>query len=169
MNILIIGHPGSGKTYLANLLSRKLKTEKVDIDVLFDKHPFYAFSKKQYEKALNRLLDSKKNWVIDGYHVGLMPDKLFMQADTIIYLNFPKKELRSNVLARYHAVRASGESSHWQSVRINNLKNFAQIRYQDRALQKDLVRIKNLISGRTRFIELKSRDDIDKFSSIFPE
>lgn len=168
MNILIIGHPGSGKTYLADLLSNKSKTEKIDIDRLFDKHPFYAFSKRLYKKALNRLLASKESWVIDGYHVGLMPDELFKKASIVVYLNLPKHELRRNVLTRYKSMKANGQFSHWQSTRINNLKNFGQILLQDKALKKDLIRIKNLIPSNARFIELNSRDDTDNFLGNFP-
>ncbi len=169
MNILIIGHPGSGKTYLADLLSEKTGTEKIDIDVLFDKHPIYASSKRLYKKALDKLLRNKQSWVIDGYHVGLMPDELLSKADLIIHLNLPKDELKRNVLARYKLKKANGEFSHWQSTYLNNLKNFGQIRFQSKSLKKDLARIKDLVTNDVKFVELNSRDEIDKFLRSFPD
>lgn len=168
MNILIIGHPGSGKTYLANLLSEKVGVEKIDIDVLFDKRPVYAFSKRLYKKALSRLLKDRQSWVIDGYHVGLMPDELLVKADVVIYLNLPKDELKRNVLARYNLKKANGEFSHWQSTYINNLKNFGQIRFQDKALKKDLDRIKVLVANDVKFVELRTRAEIGQFLRSFP-
>lgn len=169
MKILIIGHPGSGKTYLANLLGQKTRTEKIDIDILFDKHPFYAFSKSLYKNALDKMLKSKQSWVIDGYHVGLMPDKLFTEADTIIYLNFPKNELKQNVVFRYKSKKTNREFSHWQSLYLNNLKNFGQIRFQDKALKKDVNRIKDLSSSNANFLELKNRDEFEQFLREFPD
>ena len=160
MKILIIGHPGSGKTYTADLISRKFGMEKVDIDILFDKHPFYALSKTMYRKALGKLLLGKQSWVIDGYHVGMMPDTLFAEANLVIYLNLPKDELKQNILARYSIKRANKEFSHWQSIYLNNLKNFGQIRFQNGALNKDIVRIKELIANRDKFVELTSRKEI---------
>lgn len=168
MNIMVIGHPGSGKTYLANLLSKKSGTEKIDIDILFDKHPFYGLSKGLYKKALGKIIKDKRDWVIDGYHVGLTPDELFTDANLVIYLNLPKDELKRNVRARYKAKKAKNEFSHWQSVYLNNLKNFGQIRFQDKALKKDVVRIRGLTTNKAKFIELTTRDEIAQFLDSFP-
>lgn len=163
MNILIVGHPGSGKTYLADFLSKKIGTEKVDIDVLFDKHPVYAFSKRLYKQAINKVLGDKQTWIIDGYHIGLMPDEILAKADLVLYLNLPKQELRQNVRDRYKTKRAQKAFSHWQSLYINNLKNFGQIRFQDKALKKDVARIKELIHNKAKFVELHTREEIDYF------
>ena len=160
---MIVGHPGAGKTYVASLLSQKTGAEKIDIDKLFDKNPFYAFSRSLYGKRLDRLLSGKNSWVIDGYHVGLMPDELFAKAELIIYLNLSKDELKKKIRARYKSKKAKGEFSHWQSTYINNLKNYGQIRFQDKALRKDVARIKDLVNSNARFIELKSRDEIEQF------
>ena len=163
VKILIIGHPGSGKTYLADLLSKKTGIEKIDIDVLFDKHPFYLFSKGLYRKALNKLINDKNDWIIDGYHVNRMPTELLKVVDTIIYLNLPKEELRQNVLNRYKTKKANKEFSHWQSTYANNLKNFGQIRFQDKALKKDVVKIQTLTGDDAKFLELNSRKQIEQF------
>ena len=167
MNIIIIGHPGSGKTYVADHLSKMTNTLKIDIDVLFDKHPFYLFYKKSYNKALAKLLEDNHSWVIDGYHVGMMPDELFIKADYIIFLNLPKDELKQNVLARYKLKKANKEFSHWQSMYLNNLKNFGQIRFQDYAIKNDVARVKNLATITAAYTELRSKDEINLFISNF--
>ena len=168
MKVCIIGLPGSGKTYIADVLSVMTGTEKVDIDVLFDKHPLYALSKNLYAKAFSKLLRGKTSWVIDGYHAGLMPNELWTDADTVIYLNFPKEELKQNVLTRYKTKKLNKEFSHWQFTYINNLKNFGQITFQDKGLKKDIARIKSLVSNEAKFIELNDRDAVQKFIDNFP-
>jgi adenylate kinase family enzyme len=167
VKILLIGHPGSGKTHLANMLSNKTGIENIDIDGIFDTNPYRAFSKRLYEKALDKILTDKKDYVVDGYHVGIMPDNLWVDADIIIYLNLPKNELKQNVLTRYKQKKSSKEFSHWQAVRINNLKNYTQIRFQDKALQKDVARIKGLMGETSQFYELKSKEDIKNFMKGF--
>lgn len=167
MKILIIGHPGSGKTHLADLLSSKLGVENIDIDGIFDTNPCRAFSKILYKKALDKILIGKKDFIVDGYHVGLMPDSLWSGADVVIYLNKPKNELKQNILMRYKQKKDSKEISHWQSFRVNNLKNYAQIRFQDKGLQRDLIKIKNLKKDTAVFYELKSKDDTKHFIEDF--
>lgn len=167
MKICIIGHPGSGKTYLANKLSDKTSIEKIDIDVLFDRHPLYALSKKLYARALTKLLDNKDDWIIDGYHVSLMPTNLWKEVDKIIYLNLPKDELKQNVITRYKVKKAAKDFSHWQSTRINNLKNFWQIKFQDKALKVDVAKIQSLMNENARFTELKSRSEIQQYIDHF--
>lgn len=167
MKILFIGHPGSGKTYVADLLNSKTGIEKVDIDTLFDKHPFYFLSKRLYRKALNRMLKDKKDWIMDGYHGKRLPAELWRSADVIIYLNIPKGELRKNVLSRYKTKKARKEFSHGQSTYINNLKNFGQIKFRDKSLKKNVEKIKAFKHDKTAFIELKSREDIKNFIDSF--
>lgn len=169
MKIYVIGHPGSGKSYLADQLSNKSGLEKIDIDVLFDKHPFYALSKKLYAKALDKLIRGRSNWIIDGYHVNLMPDAIWKGADQVIYLNIPKQELKQNIHSRYKAKKTAREFSHWQSTKVNNLKSFVQIKFQNKALQKDIARIKLLLSDRSKFIELGNRDEIQQYIDHFPD
>lgn len=168
MKICIIGHPGAGKSYLANQLSNKTGITKIDIDVLFDKHPFYALSKKLYAKALYKLIAHKDTWIIDGYHVNLMPDDLWRTVDQVIYLNLHKDELKQNILNRYKTKKAAKDFSHWQSRRINNLKNFGQIKFHGKALQLDAVRIKSLLSTNAKFIELRDRSEIQQYLDDFP-
>lgn len=167
INIVIIGHPGSGKTHLASVLSAKAGIESIDIDALFDKHPFYAFSKKLYAKALGKLMQGKDSWIIDGYHVSLMPDKVWQDATTIIYLNLCTDELKQNIRTRYKAKKEARDFSHWQATRINTLKNYAQITLQDKALKKDVVRIKSLAADNSTFVEVRTRDEIQQFVKDF--
>jgi adenylate kinase family enzyme len=169
MKLYIIGHPGSGKTYLADKLSKKSGIKKIDTDVLFDKHPFYALSRKLYTKALDKLLIGKESWIIDGYHAGLMPDELWKSADKVIYLDIPREELKRNIYSRYKKKRQNKEFSHWQSTYVNNLKNYGQIKFQDKKLKADIIRIKALLSREAKFTKLKTRSEIEQFVSQFSD
>lgn len=162
-----MGHPGAGKTFLAEALHKKTGIEVIDIDVLFDRHPFFALSKRLYKRALMPMLTGKDEWIIDGHHVGLMPDEMKRAAEVVVFLNLPKEELKANILARYNIKKQESDFSHWQGSYLNVLKNFAQIRLHNNTLLKEVSEIKKK-SGNCLFIELESRNDIGKFIVKYP-
>ncbi len=167
MKIAILGHPGSGKTHIANKLHKKLGVETIDIDILFDKHPAYFISPKLYRKAINRLLANKSDWIIDGYHGKRMPGWIWKSADIIIFADLPKDQLRKNVTERYRNAKKNDEFSHWQSTRANNLKNFAQIRFLDKSLRQNAERIQESTKAESEFIVLQSMTQVKEFLSNF--
>lgn len=167
MKVLIIGHPGSGKTYMASALSVKTGLQVIDIDVLFDKHPFYMMSKSLYTRALHRLIKDKDAWIIDGYHVNRMPDEIIKAANLVIYLNLPAQELKQNIISRYREKKRNKERSHGQSMYFNNLKNFGQIKFQDKTLRQEAAKLKNELPPGAQFVELNSRDDMKRFLDEF--
>jgi adenylate kinase family enzyme len=163
MKIIFIGHPGSGKTYAAELLSSKLNIEKVDLDVLLDKSPLNFVSKKLYRKAFKKLLGDKKDWLIDGYHGHKMPDYIWHKADLIIFLDLPRNELKRNVLIRYKAKKTNRDFTHAQHTFTNNIKNFYQIHFLDKSMRKNVSRIKLLVDDSDKFVTLKSSDQLNSF------
>ncbi len=167
MRILIIGHPGSGKTYLADSLHTVTGIAKLDIDVLFDKYPYCIVSKKLYRKMFGKLLGNTRDIIIDGYHGHLMPNELWKSADVVIYLNLPSEELQSNIRSRYELKKANREFSHGQSLFINVIKNFMLIKFWDKKLKREVEKSKNLLSKNCAFYELKSREEINTLLNTF--
>lgn len=163
MKVIFIGHPGSGKTYAADLLSKKGHLKKIDIDSLFDKQPLHFFLKSSYKKALLELLKDQDEWVIDGYHGRRMPDSVWRDSDVIVFLNLPRTELKQNVVRRYRNKKSEKDFSHWQSTFINVLKNLGQIYLLDKSLARNVSRIRSLTKNDDRLVELRSRQDLDDF------
>lgn len=86
MKINIIGPTGSGKTFLAEKLSQKLKIPQVSLDyVLFkhtrDKHR-EELPENEWRANLLKLL-GEKDWIIEGVNPII---EVFETADMIIYL-----------------------------------------------------------------------------------
>lgn len=166
MKIAIIGHPGSGKTYLAKRLSKKTGIDLVDIDSLFDKHPVYFVSRRLYRKKFKEMFFDKTNWIIDGYHGKRMPDWIWKVSDTIIFLDLPKNQLKKNVLTRHKNAKERNDFSHWQSTKANNIKNFGQINLLDKSLRSNFKRITKIAKD-SEFVILQSTNQVDEFLDDF--
>jgi len=98
--IYILGISGSGKTYLGNLLSQKLKIPLYDSDdIRFIKKFTKARDKKQRKKLVDKVL-KKSKWIIDGR--GTDWDRHAMKkSDLIIWLQTPARKRTFRILKRY--------------------------------------------------------------------
>ncbi|MGA2130529.1 MAG: AAA family ATPase [Candidatus Pacearchaeota archaeon] len=85
--IRIIGTPGSGKSYLAELISRKLKIRVYDLD---DLYWYKKYSKKRSPKKLRELIKNitnKKSWIIEGMQYGVDSEWIIKKSELVIWVN----------------------------------------------------------------------------------
>ena len=85
--ILVIGCPGSGKSYLSSRLSKATSLPLIHLDMLYwnsDKTPV------ERELFLSRLQEalSEDEWIIDGNYISTMELRM-KHCDTVIFLDFP--------------------------------------------------------------------------------
>lgn len=93
--IHIIGGPGSGKTYLADIIAKNFNINRYDLDDIFWDNSINAYGvkadKKKREKDLLKIL-SGDSWIIEGVYYSWL------------YKSFQKSEiifvLKTNVLLR---------------------------------------------------------------------
>ncbi|MCA9323824.1 hypothetical protein KC992_01850, partial [Candidatus Saccharibacteria bacterium] len=111
--IAIVGMPGAGKSYYAEILSKKLGIENIKLDSIFDEKPSRFFDIRSYRKEFNRLLKNRESWIVGAYHGYRMPEWFWESADLIIFIDLPKSELRKNVIGRYKSKKAAGDNTHF--------------------------------------------------------
>ncbi len=86
--IHIIGGPGSGKSYIAKIVSEKLAIPHLDLDDIFwDKS--LGYGNKADEETRNAELEhflAQPTWIVEGVYYKWL-NKSFEQADLIVVLN----------------------------------------------------------------------------------
>ena len=87
---IVVGTSGSGKTTLARQIAEKLNVKHIELDALHWDENWTSTPvdelKERLHHALNQAGDS---WTIDGNYSKLR-DMLWQQADTIIWLDYPR-------------------------------------------------------------------------------
>lgn len=103
MKIHIIGGSGTGKTHLANILSKKHNIPHYDLDNIFWDNSSHQYGMKtpidRRTQLLHEILE-KKDWILEGVYYSWL-DKSFEQADTILVLDIPKYIYKGRIVRRF--------------------------------------------------------------------
>lgn len=86
--IIIMGCPGSGKTYVAKELGEKLDISVIYLDKLWRGKEGSHISKAEFDARMEKAL-SLDSWIMDGDFSRTMEARL-KKCDTILYLNLPR-------------------------------------------------------------------------------
>lgn len=96
--IAVVGSGGAGKSTFARQLGQRLNLPVYHLDAFYWK-PGWVESPQNEWEALNADLISRDAWVIDGNYGGTMESR-FAAADSIVYLDFPRRTCLWRVLKR---------------------------------------------------------------------
>lgn len=96
--ILVVGVTGAGKSTCAQVLGSRLGLPYHEMDALYFNGPNWAVNNKLTEDVSR--LTAEPGWVIDSLGYPEVRDLLWDRADTVIWLDYPKRVIMPRVLRR---------------------------------------------------------------------
>ena len=110
--VVVVGTTGSGKTTVAQRLSRALSASHIELDVL-NYHPqgfpLDVRDVPEFRRRVARALDEAEGWVVDGNYVSTVRDLIWPKATALVWLDYPLWSVCRRLLGRTLARIRSGE------------------------------------------------------------
>lgn len=120
--IVVVGSSGSGKTTFARRLAALLETPHLEMDAVFHRDGLANVAHAEFLPILGEFTDSDR-WVVDGNYTSHgTKDVVWPKADTIIWLDPPRRTALSRVVRRTLR-RVIGRQEIWPGVKepLSNL------------------------------------------------
>ena len=143
MKIHIIGGPGSGKTFLAEKLSKELGIRHYDLDDLQWDNKSSSYGTKREPDERGTLLDTVLNnndWIIEGVYYAWC-QRCFADADRIYVLSVPRYKYRYRIIRRFFRRKIGLEQGKKETI-----TSLAQLlKWADKYQKVNLVEIRELL------------------------
>ena len=143
MKIFIIGGPGSGKTFLAKKLSAEYGIPHYDLDDLFWDNTAAVYGTKrdpiERDALLNRIL-AENDWIIEGVYYAWC-ERCFAEADSIRFLNVPRRVYRRRIIRRFIRRKLGMEKGKKET--LGSLRDL--LKWADRYQEKNAVEIAKIL------------------------
>jgi len=157
--IFILGTSGSGKTYLAKELSKRLNIQEYDLDDIFFSR---KYDKPRSEKSREKMFTAickKEKWVIEGVYSTWI-DAGIKKSDLVIILDTPFHITSYRIFKRFLSRKGKHKET-WKD--IFTLLKFVK-KYRKKSYDKGYYKHKEIIDKhKVEFVEIKNKKGLSKF------
>ena len=144
MKIHIIGGSGSGKTFLAEKLSKEHNLPHYDLDDIMWDNQSDTYGVKRDMEERKKLLDEilqNDDWIIEGVYYKWCK-QCFADADKIYLLNVPRYKYRYRIMRRF--IRRKLGIERGKKETFKSLCNL--LKWADEYQEKDMAEIKKMLA-----------------------
>lgn len=97
--VVVVGGPGSGKSTVAALIAEQLGARHIELDALWWGPSWTPIGRDELRRQVGTLSRSDR-WVIDGNYIDDLADQLWPLADTIVWLDLPRRRAVARAVVR---------------------------------------------------------------------
>ncbi len=162
--ILIVGGIGSGKTTLANKITKILKIRNYEIDnIAYKTRDVWVKSDyPERKKKLNKIF-KRKTWILEGFYSTPWTHPIYKKADLVIILEVKKTKAKIRVFKRFlkrkFLMKKNKKINKSLKGMIKIIKHIHLERYE-----KKIKRIKRVSKKHSKkYIILKNKKEIKEF------
>ena len=97
--VSVVGTSGSGKSTLSRALSVALDTGFLELDSVYHQPGWVPLPREEFRRRVSDLVAGER-WVIDGNYTSNVKDLVWARADTVVWLDLPKRTVMRRIIWR---------------------------------------------------------------------
>lgn len=126
--VAILGTSGSGKTTLARMVAERLDCRHIELDAIYHQAEWTPIDADEMRRIVADHIAADR-WVVDGSYRRIVGDIVMANADTVVWLDLPRRVVMPRVIWR-SIRRVIGREEIWNGNR-ERLRNLFSRRPED--------------------------------------
>lgn len=159
--IIVIGCPGSGKSYFSKKLKDILNYPIYHLDLIWNKPDKSTISREEFDSILNKIF-LEDAWIMDGNYQRTLEMRI-NACDTIILLDF---DLEVSLEGATSRVGQQRDDMPWQEETLNEEFKNKILSFRDEKLP-EIYKLLDKYKEEKEIIIFKNREESNKFLESF--
>ncbi len=97
--IVVVGNSGSGKSTLAQQVANRIECEHIELDGIHHLADWTPIARDEMRSIVATRIETD-TWVVDGNYASMVQDLVLPRADTVIWLDLPRRVVMPRIIKR---------------------------------------------------------------------
>jgi adenylate kinase family enzyme len=174
--VSVVGTSGSGKSTLGKALARRLGADFLELDSVFHQPGWVPLPDEDFRRRVSEAVAGER-WVIDGNYSSKVRDLIWARADTVVWLDLPKRTVMRRIIWRsfQRAARRvelwNGNRERWRNLfSLDKEESVVAWAWQTHAANriKYAAAMADPENAQLHFVRLKNPVEVRRFLSSVP-
>ena len=113
--VSVVGTSGAGKSTLSRALAGALDADFLELDSVFHQPGWVPLPREEFRRRVAAAVAGER-WVIDGNYTSQVKDLVWARADTVVWLDLPRRTVMRRIIWRSFR-RAAARTELWNGNR----------------------------------------------------
>ena len=174
--VSVVGTSGSGKSTLGRALAARIGGDFLELDSVFHQPGWVPLDREEFRRRVAAAVAGER-WVTDGNYSGNVRDLVWARADTVVWLDLPKRIVMRRIIWRSFR-RVAWRQELWNGNR-ESWRNFLSVDKEESVIAwawqthtRNQVRYEAAMSdqenGGPHFVRLRNPAEVRRFLRSVP-
>jgi adenylate kinase family enzyme len=174
--VSVVGTSGSGKSTLGAALAKRLGADFLELDSVFHQPGWVPLPDEEFRRRVGDAVAAER-WVVDGNYSSKVRDLIWGRADTVVWLDLPKRIVMRRIIWRSFRRAAgrtelwNGNREHWRNLfSLNKEESIITWAWQTHAANrvKYAAAMADGANAELHFVRLKNPAEVRRFLRSVP-